>query len=277
MDLLHLTCIAIKAARAAGAVIEKYMHEDVAVQEKLGGSSRASQVLTKVDLECEAVILTHLRPTVSEFDLAYLTEETEDDGSRFEKDFFWCVDPMDGTLAFINKTPGFSVSIALVAKDGSPQIGVVYDPSTNTMYHAAKGHGAFKDGLPWTAENANDFLSYVTDKMLKDTPRRVEIEELLRERADKLGLKEVKEISGAGAVLCAIRVVENGPACMLKFPKEELGGGSLWDYAATACIFQELGLSATNFAVGKLDLNKQGDTFMNGEGVFYANLSRNIT
>ncbi len=38
---------------------------------------------------------------------------------------------MDGTLAFINGHPGFAVSIALVAQDGTPQIGVVYDPSTN--------------------------------------------------------------------------------------------------------------------------------------------------
>ncbi|MEZ4955040.1 MAG: inositol monophosphatase family protein [Saprospiraceae bacterium] len=43
---------------------------------------------------------------------------------------------MDGTLAFINKHPGFSVSIALIANDGTPHIGVVYDPSTDTLYQA---------------------------------------------------------------------------------------------------------------------------------------------
>jgi len=64
---------------------------------------------------------------------------------------------------------------------------------------------------------------------------------------------------------------------MLKFPKEELGGGSLWDYAATACIFQELGLSATNFSGGRLELNKQGGTFMNEQGVIFANLARSLS
>ena len=59
---------------------------------------------------------------------------------------------------------------------------------------------------------------------------------------------------------------------MLKFPKKENGGGSIWDFAATACIYQELGLTATNFAGGKLDLNRTDGTFMNHEGVFYANL-----
>jgi len=41
-----------------------------------------------------------------------------------------------------------------------------------------------------------------------------------------------------------------------------------WDFAATACIYQELGLPATDFEGGKLDLNRQGSTFMNHQGVF---------
>jgi 3'-phosphoadenosine 5'-phosphosulfate (PAPS) 3'-phosphatase len=58
---------------------------------------------------------------------------------------------------------------------------------------------------------------------------------------------------------------------MLKRPKKEKGGGSIWDFAATACIFQELGLPATDFEGGALDLNKKNGTFMNEHGVFYAN------
>jgi len=112
----------------------------------------------------------------------------------------------------------------------------------------------------------------LTDKKLKDTPRAAEIEIMLQEYVTKLGLNEIKEISGAGSVMTAIRVLENGPAFMLKFPKKEKGGGSLWDFAATACIFHELGLPATNFEGGKLDLNRKDGTFMNHEGVFYANL-----
>jgi len=65
--------------------------------------------------------------------------------------------------------------------------------------------------------------------------------------------------------------LENGPAMMLKFPKKEKGGGSIWDYAATACIYNELGFPATNFNGEKLDLNKKGDAFMNHEGVCFSN------
>ncbi|NPD44260.1 MULTISPECIES: 3'(2'),5'-bisphosphate nucleotidase CysQ [unclassified Lentimicrobium] len=273
MNLSLLTNIAIKAAHSAGKVIQKYMNDEIKVENKKGGESYASQVLTAVDLECEKVILSHLLPTCDEFDIALLSEETEDDGSRFEKDFFWCIDPMDGTLAFINKQAGFSVSIALVAKDGTPYIGVVFDPSTDTLYHAIKGKGAFKNGIPWKIKHIINLLTYTTDRTLEDTPRATEIESLLNKHVEKLGLNGLREIAGAGAVLNAILVLENGPACMLKLPKKENGGGSIWDFAATACIYQELGLPATNYKGGKLDLNKKDGTFMNHEGVFYANLN----
>ena len=179
---------------------------------------------------------------------------------------------MDGTLAFINKQPGFSVSIALIAKDGTPYIGVVFDPSTDTIYHAIKGNGAYKNGSPWKIKHTNNHLTYVTDRKLKDTPRADEIERLLNENVENLSLNGLKVIDGAGSVLNGIPVLENGPACMFKFPRKESGAGSLWDFAATACIYQELGRPATNFEGGRLNLNRKEDTFMNQEGVFYSNL-----
>jgi len=271
MNLQQLTEIAIEAALAAGEHIKKYMAEDIAFKEKEGGISYASQVVTKVDKECEDIILSHLLPACETYDLALLTEETEDDRSRFEKDFFWCIDPIDGTLNFINKEPGFSVSIALIAKNGTPTIGVVYDPTTDNLYHATKGNGVFKNGSPWKIQNRNDYLTYVTDKKLKDTPRLEELEALIEKLVNEHGLTEFKEISGGASVMNGIWVLENAPACMIKFPKKETGGGSLWDFAATACIFQELGLEATNFEGGKLDLNRKDGTFMNHQGIFYSN------
>lgn len=271
MNLLALTKIAIKAALSAGEIIQQQQHEEMEVKRKQGGSSYASQIVTEVDKKCEAAILAHLSPTCDQFNLALLSEETEDDGGRFQADFFWCIDPMDGTLAFVNKRPGFSVSIALVSKDGTPYIGVVFDPSTNTLYHAIKGTGAYKNHKPWKIKPNHEYLTYVTDRMLKDTPRATEISILLNEKVKQLGLQGIKEIAGAGSVMNGILVLENGPACMLKFPKKETGGGSLWDFAATACIYQALGLRATNFVGGKLDLNRKDGTFMNHEGVYYGN------
>lgn len=271
MDLQHLANIAIEAALSAGKIIQKNMDDNIVVEQKEGGSTYASQVVTKVDRECETIILSHLKPTCKTFDIGLLSEETKDDGSRLKKDFFWCIDPMDGTLAFINKQPGFSVSIALIAKDGTPVIGVIFDPSTDTLYHAIKGIGAYKNRAHWNIKNTNDYLTYATDKTLNDTPKSGEIQQMLNKYKATLGLKDIKEHSGAGAVMCAILALENGPACFLKLPKKEKGGGSIWDYAATACIYNELGLPATDFNGSPLNLNKKGDTFMNETGVYYSN------
>ncbi|PWH83780.1 inositol monophosphatase [Algibacter marinivivus] len=271
MDLQHLANIAIESALSAGKIIKKYINDDIVVEQKEGGSTYASQVVTKVDRECEHIILSYLQPTCEAFDIGLLSEETKDDGSRFEKDFFWCIDPLDGTLAFINKQPGFSVSIALIRKDGIPVIGVVFNPSTETLYHAIKGSRVYKNRTLWTIKNTNNYLTYMTDKTLKDTPKFSKIQDILNTHKTNLRLKDIKEISGSGAVMCAILALENRPACFLKLPKKEKGGGSIWDYAATACIYNELGLPATDFNGSPLNLNKKGDAFMNETGVYYSN------
>jgi len=274
MNLTQLKNIAIQAALEAGAVIQRYLNEDIVVEhKKKGGSSYASQVVTEVDRACETIILKYLLPTCETFGIAILSEETVDDGGRFHKDFFWCIDPMDGTLAFIEKRSGFSVSIALVSQDGTPLIAVVYDPSSKNLYHAIKGAGAYKNNNSWKIKRANNHLSYVNDRKLKDNPRSEELEKLLNNMTMELGLNEVQEISGAGAVMNAILVLENSPACMIKLPKKESGGGSLWDYAATACIYNELRLPATNYEGGRLNLNKKDNTFMNQKGIYFANFT----
>ena len=119
MDLPELTKQAVQSAREAGELIRSYQDREVDVLHKEGGDTYASQVVTEVDRKAQDAILRILGTSCEEFDLAVLTEESEDDRSRFEKEFFWCIDPMDGTLPFIRKEPGYSVSIALVAKDGS--------------------------------------------------------------------------------------------------------------------------------------------------------------
>jgi fructose-1,6-bisphosphatase/inositol monophosphatase family enzyme len=270
MDFKVLADIATKAALRAGEVIQNFDRTTLKVQQKKGGNTLASQVVTALDLECEKVIRTYLEPTCKALQLGILSEETEDNQSRFTNDYFWCVDPLDGTLAFINNHPGFSVSIALVSKDGTPYIGVVYDPSTHNLYTAIKGKGAFKNGQPWVVKPQNNFLTYVTDKTLADTPNHTLIQAILKAKATALGVAKIKEMSGGGAVLNAIWVAENSPALLVKLPKKEKGGGSLWDFAATACIFQELGLLASAYDQSALNVNPKTTTFLNTQGVYFS-------
>lgn len=270
-DMLYLADQACQAATEAGALVASYGARDLEVRGKTGGDSLASQVVTEADERSEEVILQHLAPTIERYDLALLTEEREDDQSRFEKDYFWCIDPLDGTLPFTRGIPGYAVSIALVRKDGSPVLGVVFDPVTKKLYRAVEGAGSQIDGVSMQPTNREDgSLRFFCDCNFSKHPERESLIEEVEAMAVGEGYSSVEVIEGAGAVLNACHVLEEGPAIYFKKPKTTDGGGSLWDFAATACLFEEAGLYARDFAGRHLELNRADSTFMNHRGVCYA-------
>jgi myo-inositol-1(or 4)-monophosphatase len=59
----------------------------------------------------------------------------------------WVVDPLDGTSNFLHGHPQFSASVA-VAIDGRPVAGAVAAAATGERWWAARGEGAFRNGLP---------------------------------------------------------------------------------------------------------------------------------
>ncbi|WP_320112110.1 inositol monophosphatase family protein [Draconibacterium orientale] len=271
--LLALSQLAIEAAKKAGALISEYSTKDVEVKNKEAADSLAAQVVTEVDVKAQNTILEVLSPSLSEYDLALLTEESVDDKSRFKKDYFWCIDPMDGTLAFTEKTPGYAVSIALVSKTGEPLIGVVFDPVTQNLYYAVKGQGAFKNHKNWHPDLELENKSTFTLHMDRTFPKYEHYDEFINGLEDKLQELKINELQlqkQAGGVLNAIWSLDQAPGCYFKLPKPTPGGGSLWDFAATACIFNELGAPASSFDGTALDLNRSDSTFMNHRGVLYA-------
>jgi len=273
-DLTLLSQQAIFAAKQAGALITQRAQRPLSVQKKKGGDQLASQVVTEVDYLSQALILDTLLPTCTTYDLALLTEESTDDKQRLKKDYFWCIDPLDGTLPFIESTSGYAVSIALVSRSGIPQIGVVYDPVKQTLYSAVKEQGAFRNGQPWALPSpgvtTEKSLTLVCDRSLAQQPNYPNIIETLEQMASQQGLAGVHAIDRGGAAMNACWVIENHPACYFKFPKPQDGGGSLWDFAATACLFHELGAIACDFHGQPLDLNRADSTFMNHRGAIFA-------
>jgi len=230
-DLTYLSECAIAAAKQAGHLIASYADRTVSVQHKRGGDNLAAQVVTEVDLLIEAAIVKTLQPSCERYDLALLTEERTDDKSRLSKDYFWCIDPLDGTLPFIESTPGFAVSIALVAQSGAPQIGVIYDPVTQTLYSAVNGQGVLRNGEPWTvispAQIEERPLTFVCDRGLRQQPYYPHLHEALEAIANKRGLSGLQILQRGGAVMNACWVLDNPPACYFKYPKLDEGGGSL--------------------------------------------------
>jgi 3'(2'), 5'-bisphosphate nucleotidase len=71
-----------------------------------------------------------------------LSEEEKDDTTRLNKSRVWIIDPMDGTKEFIDRIGEFAVMVGL-AIDGVARLGVVYQPTTEKLYYAVSGQGAF--------------------------------------------------------------------------------------------------------------------------------------
>jgi 3'(2'), 5'-bisphosphate nucleotidase len=64
---------------------------------------------------------------------------------RKEWEYFWLIDPIDGTKEFIKKNGEFTINIALIYRD-KPILGVVFAPALDMLYFAKEGEGAFKNG-----------------------------------------------------------------------------------------------------------------------------------
>ncbi|NIR50562.1 3'(2'),5'-bisphosphate nucleotidase CysQ [candidate division KSB1 bacterium] len=127
--------IAKKLAKEAGQIVMQYYHNDYDVELK-----KEAEPVTLADKASNEFITGELKKHFPKDGI--LAEESKDDLSRLEKNRVWLVDPMDGTQEFIERIGQFAIMIGLV-ENGRPILGVVYQPTTRTLYYAIKQQGAF--------------------------------------------------------------------------------------------------------------------------------------
>ncbi len=263
--------LAERAAARAAAHIRTSVGNHQETRSKTGSGSLASQVVTEVDFACQEIILAELKESLSIPAIGLLTEELEDDSSRLHSDHFWCIDPLDGTLPFIEGVPGYSVSIALVSRDGVSQLGVISNPYTGNTYRAVRGGGILLDGEVWKPQpRADCTLHWMMNRSMKTHPDFDQISKEMQQLATRFGYTELETFSTSGGVMHACRVLHDAPAVYFTLPKTGTGGGSIWDYAATACLFAEAGVAVTTAYGEPLHLNHPETTFMSHCGVIYA-------
>lgn len=137
MSIPNLLQVAKQAALQAGkAIMEVYTSEDFGVEIKKDNSP-----LTLADRAAHGIIVTALAET----GLPLLSEEGSDIPYEERKnwDWFWLVDPLDGTKEFIKRNGEFTVNIALMNK-AIPVAGVICAPSLNVLYFGSIETGAYK-------------------------------------------------------------------------------------------------------------------------------------
>jgi myo-inositol-1(or 4)-monophosphatase len=129
--------VAIKAARAAGSIINRAAIDIEALRIS---QKQVNDYVTEVDLASEAAIIDILLTAYPGHGI--LAEESGSERGAKDSEFVWIIDPLDGTTNFIHGFPVYCVSIALAVK-GKVEQAVVYDPTRNDLFSASKGRGAY--------------------------------------------------------------------------------------------------------------------------------------
>lgn len=137
IDISRLIELAkMSALRAGKAILDIYASGDFGVDMKSDQSP-----LTLADKAAHSIIASDLQET----GLPLLSEEGN--YIRYEErknwEYFWLVDPLDGTKEFIKRNGEFTVNIALIHTN-IPVAGVIYAPYLDILYYGSKETGVYK-------------------------------------------------------------------------------------------------------------------------------------
>lgn len=182
--------------------------------------------LTNADKTSHNILVDGL----SEFGYGIVSEEAENINPKERMQ--WIIDPLDGTMDFIQKTGEFSIMVALV-DNGLPVVGIVYAPALNKLWYAVKGEGAYlihKDvekrinvsGI----EAVDEYRLVISRNHFKQNDKDV---------ADRLGISRFKKMGSVGVKFCAIA---EGKAELCVYTTSKMG---VWDDCASHVILKEAG------------------------------------
>lgn len=246
MELEKLLEVAKKAALAAGAeILRIYESGDFSIEAKSDDSP-----LTLADKAAHLKIVSFLEGT----GIPILSEEGRDISyeERSKWEYFWMVDPLDGTKEFIKKNGEFTVNIALI-HNGVSIMGVVYPPVLGEIYWAINGNGAFmeeggeiKDLKTTKRQLSESGIKVVASRSHMSPETEAYVSKLTKPSIVSKGssLKFLLIASGAADV----------------YPR--LGPTMEWDTAAAHAIVQEAGGSVV-LEDGKTDLTYNKENLLN--------------
>ena len=242
MNLDELLEIAKNAALAAGTEILKiYETGDFSIEAKADNSP-----LTIADKAAHQKIVEFLDKT----GIPILSEEGRDIpySERSSWEYFWMVDPLDGTKEFIKKNGEFTVNIALIHKN-EPTLGVVYPPVLGDVYFATKGGGSFQ------VTGSRTVRLFTSRKDLQETGVKVVASRshLSKETEDYINALDQPEMISKGSSLKFLLVAAGVADVYPRF-----GPTMEWDTAAAQIIVEEAGGSVkVTKGDSKLSYNKE--------------------
>lgn len=249
----------IAIAKGAGtAILDIYSNEaDFNIELKADDSP-----LTKADRAANTLICAGLEQLPQVFPIVSEENKTIPYEERKDYEYYWLVDPLDGTKEFIKRNGEFTVNIALV-HDQQPIFGVVYAPVLDEVYWAVKGQGAWMEKAGKVEKLEAETFS-LSDPGLKVVCSRSHLDERTQAFIDKLNQPErVSQGSSLKFLLMA-----RGEANV--YPR--LAPTMEWDTAAAQIVLEEAGGKVIDEET-KLPLRYNKENLLNPFFVAYGNMT----
>ncbi|MFD2333537.1 inositol monophosphatase family protein [Cohnella sp. GCM10020058] len=228
---------AIRYAQDAGDQIVKRMSDAYGISGKLN----LSDLVTDVDLQSEGLIRGWIARDYPAHWL--LSEESDGAGDPFAlmrqppPGYGWIVDPIDGTINFVQGIPHFAISIGIM-ENGELLHGVVYNPLTRELYQATAGKGASLNGKRLQTSEQDDIGRAVLATGFQAADWRPESVTLAR-MGRVVGISRNVRIHGAASLdLCWV-----ASGRLTGFWHDGLYP---WDVAAGVLLVREAGGAVTN-------------------------------
>ncbi|MDZ7612033.1 MAG: 3'(2'),5'-bisphosphate nucleotidase CysQ [Candidatus Moranbacteria bacterium] len=229
-----------KAVKEAGdAALRYYKKKEAKVEYKKDESP-----LTEADLASNKILCENLAGA----GYPILSEENEDDLDRLKIGKVWIIDPLDGTMDFVQETGEFSVMAAL-AENGRPALGAVYLPATGELYWSEKGKGAFLE-IGANQSEKLETTSIDDSKKARMVVSRNHLKPEDEQISQKLGINKMKKVGSNGI---KIGLIAKGEAEL--FLNTGSGMGE-WDLCAPEIILEEAGGEVTDKRGRKIQYNK---------------------
>ena len=236
--------VAIKAARAAGALINRAALDVEAVRIS---QKQINDFVTEVDHASEQAIIETLLAAYPGHGI--LAEESGSQYGAKDSEFVWIIDPLDGTTNFIHGFPVYAVSIALSVR-GKLEQAVVYDPSRNDLFTATKGRGAYLNDRRIRVSKRTQLKDSLISTGFPFRPGD-NFQNYLRMMADIM--PRTAGLRRPGAAALDLAYIAAG-YCDGFFET----GLSIWDIAAGSLLVTEAGGLVGNFT-GEADFLEQGE------------------
>ena len=126
----------------AGALALDCFHRRGGLQVR---SKPDGSLYSEADLAVNDLLRHRLRALVPQ--CGWLSEEDADDRARLRQHRLWIVDPIDGSRAFLEGRPQFTICVALI-ENGVPLLSAISAPACGEQWYALGGGGAWHNGAP---------------------------------------------------------------------------------------------------------------------------------